>query len=60
MIDPERWEEEQARRNRLFDEQHRLELRRLARFETLLKLGMAVCGLGVVLYFFVAFVNALR
>jgi hypothetical protein len=60
MIDPERWEEEQARRNRQFEEQHRLELRRIARFETLLKVGMAILGLGIIMYFFVAVVGALR
>ena len=60
MIEPERCEEERARRKRQFEEQYGLELRRIARFETLLKVGMAVCGLGVVLYFFVAVVNALR
>jgi hypothetical protein len=60
MIEPERWEEEQARRQRQFDEQHRLELRRIARFETLLKVGMAILGLGIVMYFFVALVDVLR
>jgi len=60
MIDPERWEEEQARRNRRFEEQHRLELRRIARFETLLKVGMVILGLGIIMYFFVAVVGALR
>jgi len=60
MIDPERWEEEQARRNRQFEEQHRLELRRIARFETLLKVGMVILGLSIIMYFFVAVVGALR